>query len=201
VNALGCATEKFCFLHQLSKELTAGRGHEQNLSVADACLDVLSLYQRRLARRQPEVREASDPVHFESYCILQFLNSLRRSPTTLLVSVGFQTLISDSRTCKLDQEPWLNNTSVLCNVETSSNSTTLRRRPPHSIPPPLGNINTEPYDQRRSRAYPKQEREPLPIILRLADDRLDDIRPNHGRRAVGKTEQAKELRVHRSKLG
>ena len=168
----------------------------RNLPVT-ACLDALLLYQRRLAPRQPEVREPN-PVVDESFRKLLHTELIAKKR---LVSVGCQTQISYSRTCKLDQEPWLNNTSVLCSIKTSSNSTALHCRPPHSIPPPLGNINTKPYDQRRSRAYPKQERETLPIILRLVDDRLDDIRPNHGRCAVGKTEQAKELRVHRSKLG
>lgn len=75
-----------------------------------------------------------------------------------------------------------------------NNSTPLRSRPSHSIPSSLANINTKPYDQRRSRADRKQEREPLPIILRLVDDCLDNVRPNHGRSAVGKTKQAEELR-------
>lgn len=38
----------------------------------------------------------------------------------------------------------------------------------------------------------------MPIILRLVDDCLDNVRPDHGRSAVGKTEQAKELPVHES---
>jgi hypothetical protein len=77
----------------------------------------------------------------------------------------------------------------------------LHSRTSHGIPSPLGNINTKANDQRCSRAYPEQEREALPIVLRLVDDRLDDTRPDRGRRAVGKTEQAKELRVYRSTPG
>ena len=76
-----------------------------------------------------------------------------------------------------------------------NNSTALRRRPSHGIPSPFDNINTKPYDQRRSRADRKQEREPLPIIIRLVNDGLDNIRPDHRRSAIGKTEQAEELRV------
>jgi hypothetical protein len=91
--------------------------------------------------------------------------------------------------------------SGVTSIKISSNSTVLHSRTSHGIPSPLGNINTKANDQRCSRAYPEQEREALPIVLRLVDDRLDDTRPDRGRRAVGKTEQAKELRVYRSTPG
>ena len=61
------------------------------------------------------------------------------------------------------------------------------------MPSPLFNINTKPDHQRRRRTNRKQEREPLPIILRLVNDRLDDVRPHHRGSAVGKTKEAKEL--------
>ena len=68
----------------------------------------------------------------------------------------------------------------------------------HCIPSPLFNINIKPNHQRRSRTNRKQEREPLPIILHLVNDRLHDVRPHHRRSAVRKAVKLKELRMHRS---
>lgn len=94
---------------------------------------------------------------------------------------------------QLDLSPYSFYLLLLSSLRTFSNSTALRRRPSHSIPSPFANINTKPYDQRCCRADRKQEREPLPVVLRLVDDCLDNIRPDHGRSAVGKTKQTKEL--------
>lgn len=81
-------------------------------------------------------------------------------------------------------------------VQGSSSSTTLRCRPSHSIASPFFNINTKPYDEQRSSTDRKQEWEPLPVVLRLVNDRLDDVWPDHGRSAVRKIKQAKELWSH-----
>ena len=83
----------------------------------------------------------------------------------------------------------------------SCNSTALCGSPSDSIPSPLFNINTETNEQRRSRANCKQEREPLPIVLRLVNDRLDDIRSDNGRSPVREIEKTKELRAQWSTSG
>jgi hypothetical protein len=69
--------------------------------------------------------------------------------------------------------------------------------PSDSIPPPFGNIHTEPDDQTRSKAKSKEEREPLPIISGAIDDGLDDVRANHAGSPVREAKQAEKLEVRK----
>ena len=52
---------------------------------------------------------------------------------------------------------------------------------------------TEPDDEARREAQREQEREALPVVARVVDDRLDDVGPDHRRRAVRQPEQAEKL--------
>ena len=62
---------------------------------------------------------------------------------------------------------------------------------------------TEPDHQTRADAECKEEREALPVVPTSVDDRLDDIRADHGRRAVREPEEAEEhvIEPRRGQLG
>ena len=74
--------------------------------------------------------------------------------------------------------------------------TALLGSPALRVPSTFGNIYGQPDDQRRRKARREQEREAMPDISRLVDDRLEYVWSNNGRRAMGlirQSEQAKEL--------
>lgn len=57
--------------------------------------------------------------------------------------------------------------------------------PCNSIPAASGDIDAKPYDKTCERAHGKEERKPEPVVARVVDDGLDNIRPDHRRSAVG----------------
>jgi hypothetical protein len=58
------------------------------------------------------------------------------------------------------------------------------RRPPHSGPPPLLDVHSEPDDQTRGGAESEQEGEAVPVIARMVDNRLNYVWADHRRCAV-----------------
>lgn len=66
-------------------------------------------------------------------------------------------------------------------------------RPSNGVPASFGNINTKPDNNRSSCTERKEEREPIPVVARFIDDCLDDVRSNHRRCTIRKTEETEEL--------
>ena len=69
----------------------------------------------------------------------------------------------------------------------------LLARPSLCILPTLGHVHGQPEDETRRDGNRKQEREPLPSVVRPVDDRLDHVRTEYRRRATRQSKQAKEL--------
>jgi hypothetical protein len=69
---------------------------------------------------------------------------------------------------------------------------TVLLRPAHRVPAALLDVDPDPDDDARRRAQREQEREAHPVVPRLVDDRLDDVRADHARRAVREPEEAEE---------